>query len=77
MEGAYIITEENKVTYELNYWDTNITGQDESGLESFKMKYINLRPKMLSGALKYKLAVGVEIIHGLGEVSEGIGSGTD
>ena len=77
VEGAYIITEEHKITYELNYWDTNITGQDETGLESVKMKYINLQPKMLSSGLKYKLALGVEIIHSLGEVSEGIGSGTD
>ncbi len=77
VEGAYMITAENKITYELNYWNTNITGQDEAGLESVKMKYINLQPKMLSSGLKYKLAVGVEIIHSLGEVNEGIGSGTD
>ena len=77
VEGAYVFNPAHKITYELNYWNTNITGNDETGLESFKMKYINLRPKMLSGGLKYKLAAGVEIIHGLGEVNEGIGSGTD
>ncbi len=77
VEGAYMIAEGHKITYELNYWDTNITGNDESGLESVKVKYINLQPKMLSSGLKYKLAIGVEVIHGLGEVSDGIGSGTD
>ena len=77
VEGAYIITEGHKITYELNYWKTNITGKDETGLESVKMKYINLQPKMLSSGLKYKLAIGVEVIHDLGEVSDGIGSGTD
>ena len=77
VEGAYMIAEGHKITYELNYWDTNITGKDESGLESVKLKYINLQPKMLSSGLKYKLAIGVEVIHDLGEVSDGIGSGTD
>jgi len=52
VEGAYIITPEHKITYELNYWNTNITGRDETGLESVKMKYINLQPKMLSSGLK-------------------------
>lgn len=77
IEGAYAFSEEHKITYELNYWNTNITGQDESGLESFKMKYINLQPGMLSGGLKYKTAMGIELIQDLGEVTEGIGTGTD
>ena len=38
VEGAYMIAEGHKSTYELNYWDTNITGNDESGLESVKVK---------------------------------------
>ena len=77
VEGAYILTPEHKFTYEINYWETDITGKDESGLESLKGKYINLQPRMLDGGLKYKLARGVELIHDLGDVDDGIGSGTD
>lgn len=77
IEGAYALSAEHKFTFELNYWNTNITGKDESGLESLKAKYINLQPGMLSGGLKYKTALGVEIIQDLGEVTEGIGTGTD
>ena len=77
VEGAYVISPQHKLTYEINYWDTNITGQNESGLESVKSKYIYLQPGMLDSGLKYKLAAGVEVILGQGEVDEGIGSGTD
>jgi len=77
VEGTYILTPEHKLTFEINYWDTDITGEDESGLESLKGKYINLQPKMLSGGLKYKLAIGAEVILDQGDVDEGIGGGTD
>lgn len=77
LEGAYIPAEGHKLTYEINYWDTDITGKDESGLESVKVRYINLQPKMLSGGLKYKLAIGAEVILDQGDVDDGIGSGTD
>ena len=35
VEGAYVITPEHKLTYEINYWETDITGKDESGLEKW------------------------------------------
>ncbi len=77
IEGAYVPTEEHKFTYELNYWDTDVTGSDESDFESFKGKYINLKPGMLDNGLKYKRALGIEVIADLGDVDDGIGSGTD
>ena len=77
VEGAYIITPEHKLTYEINYWETDITGKNESGLESVKGKYIHLMPRMLSGGLKYKLALGTEVILDQGDVDDGIGTGTD
>lgn len=77
LEGAYVFSPEHKVTYELNYWDTDVTGSDESGLESLRGKYINLKPGMLSGGLKYRRALGVELIKDLGDVDDGIGGGTD
>lgn len=77
LEGAYVLSPEHKITYELNYWDTDVTGSDESGLESAGGKYINLKPGMLSGGLKYRRAIGVELIKDLGDVDDGIGGGTD
>ena len=77
LEGAYVISPEHKITYELNYWDTDVTGSDESGLESIGGKYINLKPGMLSGGLKYRRALGVELIKDLGDVDDGIGGGAD
>jgi len=77
VEGAYMIADGHKLTYELNYWDTDVTGSDESGFESFKLKYINLKPGKLDGGTEYKRALGVELIQDLGEVDDGIGSGTD
>jgi hypothetical protein len=77
LEGAYVLTPAHKFTYELNYWDTDITGRDESGFESLKIRYINLTPGQLSGGLKYKLALGAELITDLGDTDDGIGSGTD
>ena len=77
VEGAYVISPQHKLTYEINYWKTDVSGKDESGLESVKSKYINLQSKMLSGGLKYKLAIGAEVILDQGDVDDGIGSGTD
>ena len=77
IEGAYVFSDEHKVTYELNYWDTDITGRDESDFESLRAKYINLKPGMLSGGTKYRRALGVEVVADLGDVDKGIGGGTD
>ncbi len=76
IEGAYIISPSHKITYELNYWDTNVTGKSESEFESVKAKYINLTPHMLDNGLKYKFALGAEVIVDLGDFDKGIGSGT-
>lgn len=77
LEGAYVPTEGHKFTYELNYWNTDSTGQDESDFESLQAKYINLKPGTLSGGTRYKRALGVEVIADMGDVNKGIGSGTD
>jgi len=76
IEGAYAFTPSHKLTYELNYWDTDITGRGTSGLESFKTKYINLTPGQL-GNVRYKFALGAELSFDLGDQDDGIGTGTD
>ncbi len=76
IEGAYVFNPKHKMTYELNYWDTNVTGKSETDFESLKVKYINLTPGMMESGLKYKFAIGAEIIADLGDPNKGIGSGT-
>ncbi len=76
IEGAYAFTPNHKLTYELNYWDTDITGRSQSGLESFKAKYINLTPGQL-GNVRYKFAIGAELALDLGDPRDGIGQGVD
>jgi hypothetical protein len=76
LEGAYIISPEHKITYELNYWDTNISGKNESDFESIKAKYTNLSPHMLDNGLKYKFAIGAEVIVDVGDYEKGIGAGS-
>jgi hypothetical protein len=76
IEGAYIFDPLNKVTYELNYWDTDVTGRSESGFESIKAKYIHLTPGMLDNGLKFRFALGAEVVVDLGDFEKGIGSGT-
>lgn len=76
IEGAHVFSPEHKVTYELKYWETDVTGNDESGMEMFKIKYTNLTPGELGG-VQYKLAIGVEWIQDFGEVRDGIGIGAD
>ncbi len=41
LEGAYVWGPV-KITHELNYWDTDLTGRDEADFESFKLKGIYL-----------------------------------
>lgn len=76
IEGAYTFTPKHKVTYEVNYWETDITGQTESGMESIRAKYINLSPGMLESGLKYKFAWGIEALTSISDVEKGIGTGT-
>jgi hypothetical protein len=77
LEGAFRLNPENKIAYEINYWDTDVTGESESGLESVKATYLNLQSKQLKGGLDYRLALGAEVIVDQGDTDEGIGSGTD
>jgi hypothetical protein len=76
IEGAYMLSPKDKITYEVNYWDTDISGKSESDFESVKAKYINITPHALDNGLKYRLAIGAEVIADLGDYDKGIGTGT-
>jgi hypothetical protein len=51
VEGAYILSPEHKLTFEINYWDTDITGKDESGLESASESRFNYTEKKARGII--------------------------
>ena len=77
VDGAYMLTPKLKLKYELHYWDTDVTGSNESGFEEFRLKPIYFPTQGEWGSWKYKLAVGAEWIVGFGNEDEGIGTGSD
>ena len=78
VDGAFMANPKLKIKYELHYWDTNISGASEQGLESALVKMIYF-PKqgVLSGGTMYRVAVGVDYIHDLGDTEKGIGFGSN
>ena len=78
VDGAFMVNPKLKVKYELHYWDTNISGSSEQGLESALVKMIYFpRDGIFSGGTKYRVAVGVDYIHDLGDTEKGIGFGAN
>lgn len=76
-DGAYMVNPKLKLKYELHYWNTDVIGSRESGLETFHLKPIYFPTAGEWGSWKYKLAVGAEWIVGFGNEDDGIGSGSD
>lgn len=78
VDGAFMANPKLKVKYELHYWETNVTGKSQSGLESALAKLIYF-PKegITQGGTKYRLAVGVDYIHDFDNQDKGIGFGAD
>ncbi len=78
-DGAYMLTPKLKLKYELHYWKTDVTGSDESELESLHLKPIYFPEAMIGkmGEWKYKVAIGAEVIVDFGHEDKGIGSGSD
>lgn len=77
VDGAYMITPKLKLKYELHYWNTDITGMNESGMEEFRIKPIYFPLAGAWGDWKYKLAVGAEWVVEFGNEDKGIGTGSD
>jgi hypothetical protein len=76
-DGAYMLNPGLKLKYELHYWNTDVTGSNESGLEAFRLKAIYFPTQGKWGSWEFKLAVGAEWITGFGNEDKGIGSGSD
>ena len=77
VDGAYMLTPNLKLKYELHYWDTDVIGSSEDGFETFRLKPIYFPKQGKLGSWNYKLAVGGEWIVGFGNEDQGIGSGSD
>ena len=77
LDGAYMLTTKLKLKYELNYWDTDLTGSSENDWESIHLKPIYFPKQGQWGTWKYKLAIGAEWIADFGHEEKGIGSGSD
>jgi hypothetical protein len=79
VDGAYMVTPNLKLKYEVHYWDTDVTGSSESDWESVHIKPIYFPRSLVGqwGEWRYKTAVGTELILDLGDEDKGIGSGSD
>ena len=78
VDGAFMLNPKLKVKYELHYWETNVTGSSQSGLETAILKAIYF-PKqgILDSGTKYKIAVGLDVIVDFGNHDKGIGLGAN
>jgi hypothetical protein len=77
IDGAYMLTPNFKLKYELHYWDTDVTGSSEKDWESLHLKPIYFPKHGELGEWKYKLAIGAELIVDFDNDDKGIGSGSD
>jgi hypothetical protein len=72
VDGAFMPLDSLKLKYELHYWDTNFSGTGESGLESVRLREIFFPKEGAWGILKYRIAVGMDWILGLGALIQGL-----
>jgi len=77
IDGSFMLSSEIKVKYELHYWDTDITGEDEDDFESAHLKVIYFPKEGKIGSWNYRLAGGLEWIYDFDNADKGIGSGSD
>lgn len=66
LEGAYMLNPKVKLKYEVHYWTTNMTGTRQSNFESLHLKAIQFPTQGSWGSWKYKSAIGLEWIKGIG-----------
>ena len=81
VDGAFMANDKLKIKYELHFWETDLSGSSESGIESSTLKAIyfpheaKVEDRSFAG---YRLAVGLDWIVDLSDDDdEAIGSGSD
>ena len=77
IKGSYTINRWAKLSYELNYQKTNITGSSRSDWQSVSLKPIFFVKQGRLGTGKYRLATGFELILDADNCDKGIGRCTD
>ena len=77
LEGAFMAHDKLKIKYELNFWETDLSGSNESDWESVKLTSIFFPHDGIWGDVKYRLAFGCDWIEDLGDRDKAIGSGSD
>lgn len=78
LDGATMLNPKLKLKYDVHWWQTNVSGQDESDWESASIKLIYfVKEGKLESGKPYRLAVGFDWIKDLGDEDKGIGTGAD
>ncbi len=77
IDGSYVFSPKFKATFEAHYWETDVTGRDRSGWAEYHLKGIYFPKDGEWRGMKYRLAVGAELIIDGGNVDKGIGPGAD
>lgn len=76
--GSTMLHPRLKVTAELHYWSTDLTGSRENDWESFRLKPIFFaHDAILDETWKMRIAVGAEWIYDFNHRRKGIGEGSD
>jgi hypothetical protein len=66
LDGAYMLNPKVKLKYEVHHWTSDITGTRQNNFESLHLKAIWFPTQGEWGSWKYKPAIGLEWIKGLG-----------
>ena len=68
IDGATMLTPKLKLKYELHWWDTDISGDDENDWERalLKLIYFPKEGKLKKSEKPYRLAVGLDWVCGSG-----------
>jgi len=78
IDGAYMVTPDLKLKYELHYNWTDVTGRQESDFEKASVKLIYFPSQSsINETWGVKTAVGLEWILDAGNTNKGIGTGSD
>ena len=77
VEGSYVFHPTFKVSYDANYWRTNVTGDNESGWADFRIRPVYYPKTRVQQNLIYRTAVGMDFRYDAGNFDKGIGTGDD
>lgn len=75
IEGAYIFHPTFKVNYDANYWHTDVTGSDQTGLADIRIRPIYFPRTQRWRGFLFRTAIGMDLRLDGGNVDKGIGDG--